>query len=219
MLGPGCPKSAPRSSPPGAGYPVGVASSSPPYCKQSHPKSPLSVTATSEAARITWLVGGASVVCAAFVEDLGVAAVVEVADDSTVANLPEAALLEDALHPRIMGEGGAAHGLQVQGLEAVGDEEFYGLAGVAAAAHAPQAYLYADLATLVPEVVQGSQARGLAFGLDDEGLDGRVLPASQVVAPGSGEGEFDRRPPVPGGELGVPVPLVDFLDVLFAGAP
>src|SRR5918997_3913712 len=95
MLGPGCPKSAPRSSPPGAGYPVGVASSSPPYCKQSHPKSPLSVTATSEAARITWLVGGASVVCAAFVEDLGVAAVVRVGGGKKVRHpTPSAPLLK-----------------------------------------------------------------------------------------------------------------------------
>jgi hypothetical protein len=77
----------------------------------------------------------------------------------------------------------------------------------------------------VPEVVEGNEADGLAGfvigsalpGFDNKGFNGRVLPTGQIVAAGGGEGDLDRRSPIPGGELGVPVPLVDLLDVPFAG--
>src|SRR5215212_410024 len=159
-----------------------------------------------------------STVPPALVEELGVALVVEAAYDATVADLLEAALLEDAPHPRVVGQGRAAHHLEVQGLEAVRDQKLDGLAGVAAAAHGVGAYLYADLAALAPKIVEGGYADGFAGfavpGLDDEGLDARVLPAGQVIAAGGGEGDPDRRSTVPGGELGVPVPLVGLLDVV-----
>jgi len=71
----------------------------------------------------------------------------------------------------------------------------------------------------VPEVVEGGEPYGLVLGLDDEGLYDRVLPAGQVVAACGGERDLDRRPPVPGGKLGVPIPLVDRLDVLLARGP
>src|SRR3712207_3284915 len=51
---------------------------------------------------------------------------------------------------------------------------------------------------------------------DLEGLYDRVLPTYQVIAASGGERDLDRRSPVPGGEFGVPIPLVDLLDVLLA---
>jgi hypothetical protein len=158
------------------------------------------------------------------VEDLGVAFVIEAADDGAVADLREAVSLEDALHTLVVGKGGAAHDLEVQCPEAIGDQELHGLAGIAAAAQVFRAYLYAELAPLVSEVVEGYETdnlSGLVPGfalsdLDDKGLNGRVLPAGQVVAAGDGERDLDRRTAVPGGEFGVPVPLVDLLDILLA---
>lgn len=69
------------------------------------------------------------------------------------------------------------------------------------------------------EVVEGGEADDLSLGLYDERLYGWVLPAGEVVAAGGGEGDLDGRTAVPGGEVGVAVPLVGLLDVVFAGVP
>ena len=99
-------------------------------------------------------------------------------------------LLEDALHALVVGEGGAAHDLEVQRLEAVGDQELHCLTGVTATTQVFGADLYAELAPLALEVVEGNEADGLAdfvlgsalTGFDNKGFNGRILPSGQVVA-------------------------------------
>ena len=58
----------------------------------------------------------------ALVEEFGVALVIEAANDQIISNLLKTALLEDALHTLIVSQRCAAHGLEIQVLEAVGDE-------------------------------------------------------------------------------------------------
>ena len=100
-------------------------------------------------------------------------------------------LLEDALHTLVVSEGGAAHDPEVQRLEAIGDQELYGLAGVSAAAQIFGAYLYAELAPLVPEVVEGDEADDLAgfvLGFALSGLDDSRWRKSATL----GSGRLDR---------------------------
>ena len=123
----------------------------------------------------------------ALVEEFGVAFVVEATENRAVADLYEATLLKDALHPRIVREGRAAHGPETQRLETVTDKKFYGLARVAPATQVLRAHLYAKLAPFVPEVVESGESYSHVLGLDDEGLYDRVLPTGQVVAASGGE--------------------------------
>src|ERR671913_2347579 len=69
------------------------------------------------------------------------------------------------------------------------------------------------------EVVKGRHADRLPTGLYNKRSDARVLPAGQVVAPGRREGDGDGRAPIPGCELRVPVPGVDYLHVGFPRRP
>src|SRR3712207_1715723 len=153
----------------------------------------------------------ALIVAPALVEEFGIAAIVVTADDGAVPNLRETVLLEDALHPVVVCQGGTADDLQVKLLEGVGDQQAHCLGRVTPAAQAPGSDLYAELASLVPEVVHGHHAD--RFGgfpsLHDEGLDARVLPAGEVVAARGGERDGDRGPSVPGCQLGIPIPGVD----------
>src|SRR5215218_6315775 len=75
------------------------------------------------------------------VEEFGVSFVVEAADERAVPDLHEATLLEDALHAQVVRERRAAHRLQAQSVEAVGEQQLHGLAGVAASAEVFVAYL------------------------------------------------------------------------------
>src|SRR5215217_9559418 len=54
-----------------------------------------------------------STVPSALVEELSITLIVEATDDGAVADLLEAALLEDALHPRVVAQGRAAHHFEV----------------------------------------------------------------------------------------------------------
>lgn len=116
---------------------------------------------------------GSVVIPPACVEEFGVAFVVEAADDSAVADLLEAAFLEDTLHSYVVGQGRTAYDLETHNVEAIDEEEIHGLAGVAATPRPFIAYLYAELAALVAKIVEGGEPYRLP-GLDDKGLDGGV---------------------------------------------
>src|SRR5215217_4990992 len=157
----------------------------------------------------------------ALVEELGVAAVIVAAEDSAVADLDEAVLLEDAPHPFVVGEGGTAHDLEAQSVEGVAEEQLDCFARVAFAAQVFGSDLYAELAAGVAEVVEGDHSDGLVGvpGLHDEGLHARVLPTGEVVAAGGGEGDGYGGAPVPRGQFGVPIPGVGSLHVRLARRP
>src|SRR4051812_42870545 len=127
----------------------------------------------------------------ALVEEFGVAAVVVAAQDGTVASLDETVLLEHALHAVVVGQGRAAEGQEAQSVEDVVEEQGYGLGGVTPATEVSLAYLYAHLAAVPAEVVEGRHAYRFLRGLDDKSLHAGVLPAGQVVTAGRGERDGD----------------------------
>src|SRR5688572_15107999 len=79
----------------------------------------------------------------AFVEELGVAAVIVAAQEGTVTDPHKAVLLEDPLHAVVVGQGRAAHGCEAQGVEDVVYEEGNGFRSVAPTAKVSGSYLYA----------------------------------------------------------------------------
>ena len=80
----------------------------------------------------------------AFVEELGVAAVIVAAQEGTVTGLDKAVLLEDPLHAVVVGQGRAPDGCESQDVEDVVYEESYGFGGVASAAKVSGSDLYAS---------------------------------------------------------------------------
>src|SRR5215217_3795287 len=127
----------------------------------------------------------------ALVEEFGVAAVVVAAQDGTVAGLDETVLLEHALHAVVVGQGRAADRHEAQSVEDVVEEQGHGLGGVPPAAEVTRTYLYAYLAAVPAEVVEGRHTDRFLRGLDDKSLHARILPAGQVVTAGRGEGDGD----------------------------
>src|SRR5215213_845496 len=120
----------------------------------------------------------------AFVEELGVAAVIVAAQERTVTDLHKTVLLEDPLHAVVVGQGRAADGREPQGVEDVVEEEGDGLGGVAPTAKVSGSDLYSELAAVAAEVVESRHADRVPSGLYDKGLDARILPTGEVVAAG-----------------------------------
>ena len=58
----------------------------------------------------------------ALVEEFGVALVIKAANDRIITNLLKTALLEDALHAPIVSQRGATNSLEIQVLEAIGEQ-------------------------------------------------------------------------------------------------
>src|SRR5919112_375047 len=79
----------------------------------------------------------------AFVEELGVAAVIVAAQEGTVTNPHKAVLLEDPLHAVVVGQGRTADGCETQGVENVVYEEGNSFGSVASAAKVSGSDLYA----------------------------------------------------------------------------
>src|SRR5215207_11116745 len=107
----------------------------------------------------------------AFVEELGVAAVIVAAQERTVTDLHEAVLLEDPLHAVVVGQGRATDGCETQGVEDVVYEEGNCFGGVASTAKVSGSDLYAQFAAVMAKVVEGGHADRLPSGLYDESLD------------------------------------------------
>lgn len=58
----------------------------------------------------------------ALVEEFGVAPVIEAANDRIITDLLKTAFFEDALHAPVVGQRCATHSLEIQVLEAIGDQ-------------------------------------------------------------------------------------------------